>query len=98
MEQPIMSNIPPIGTPPDEPDATRRRSMASRLTGPKAIIGTLIVALAVWFILVNNSRTRIHFWVVWVTAQLWIVLAGTFVAGVLVGFLMRRRGRDRKRG
>jgi uncharacterized integral membrane protein len=98
MEQRIMSNVPPVGTPLDEPGVKQRRSVVSRLAGPKVIIGALIVALAVWFILANNSRTRIHFWVVWVTAQLWIVLAGTFVAGMLLGFLMRRRGRDRKRG
>jgi uncharacterized integral membrane protein len=93
-----MSNVPPAGTPLEESGTRRRRSMAGRLATPKVIIGALIVALAVWFILVNNSRTRIHFWVVWVTAQLWIVLAGTFVAGMLLGFLMRRRQRDRKRG
>jgi uncharacterized integral membrane protein len=91
-----MSSIPPIGTPLDEPDARQRRSLTERLVTPKTVGGLLIVALAVWFILANNAHTRIHFWVVWVTAQLWMVLAGTFVAGMLLGFLLRRRGRERK--
>lgn len=92
-----MSNLPPVGAP-DEPEVRGRRSLAERLAGPKPVIGALVVGLAVWFILANTSHTRIHFWVFWVTASLWQVLAGTFVVGALLGFLIRRRsGRDRKR-
>jgi uncharacterized integral membrane protein len=87
---------PPIGAPTDEPEARGRRSLTDRLITPKSVGGLVIVGLAVWFILANNAHTRIHFWVVWVTAQLWMVLAGTFVVGMLLGFLIRRRGRDRK--
>ncbi len=90
-----MGNVPPIGAP-DEPVAKPRRSVTQRLATPKVIAGLVIVALAVWFILANTSHTRVHFWVVWVTAQLWITLAGTFLVGMLLGFLMRRRTRDRK--
>ena len=89
-------SVPPIGTPLDEPEVRRRRSLTDRLVSPKTVGGLLIVALAVWFILANNAHTRIHFWVAWVTAQLWMVLAGTFVVGMLLGFLIGRRGRDRK--
>lgn len=91
-----MSNVPPIGTPSDEPATSGRRSLSERLVGPKPVIGLLIVVATVWFVLANTSHTRIHFWVVWVTAQLWIVLAGTFLVGMLLGFLLRRRTRDRK--
>ena len=91
-----MSNLPPIGGPPDEAATKRRRSLAERMAGPKPVIGALIVGVAVWFILANTSRTRIHFWVVWVSAPLWGVLVGTFVVGMLFGFLLRRRTRDRK--
>jgi hypothetical protein len=87
----------PIGAPDREPE---RPSLAERLVGPKLIGGGLIVAVAVWFVLVNNSPTRIHFWVVWVTAKLWMVLGGTFLAGLLAGYLLRvrtsRGGRKKK--
>jgi uncharacterized integral membrane protein len=92
-----MSDIPPVGAPPGEPAVRRRNSLTAWLTRPKTVSGGLIVALTVWFMLANNAHTRIHFWVFWVTAQLWTVLAGTFVVGMVLGFLMRRRTRDRKR-
>ncbi|MBS2961733.1 LapA family protein [Actinocrinis puniceicyclus] len=90
-----MSGIPPIGARADE-SGTGRRGLGARLRSPKTIAGLVIIALAAWFVLVNTSRTRIHFWVVWVSAQLWLVLAGTFLAGMLAGYLVRRRSRDRK--
>ena len=91
-----MSGVPPIGAPIDEPETGRRGSLGDRLRSPKTIIGLLIVGLAVWFILANTSSTRIHFWLAWVTAQLGMVLAGTFVAGMLAGYLMGRRARERR--
>jgi uncharacterized integral membrane protein len=90
-----MTNVPPIGAP-DEPEVRQGRSLTERLVTPKSIGGLLVIGLATWFILANNAHTRIHFWVAWVTAQLWMVLAGTFVVGGLFGFLVGRRGRDRK--
>jgi uncharacterized integral membrane protein len=90
-----MTNVPPIGAP-DEPEVRQRRSLTERLVTPRSIGGLVVIGLAVWFILANNAHTRIHFWVAWVTAQLWMVLAGTFVVGGLFGFLVGRRGRDRK--
>lgn len=92
-----MSSVPPIGAASDEPATRGRRSLGERMVGPKPVIGLLIVAATVWFILANTSHTRIHFWLVWVTAQLWMVLAGTFLAGMVLGFLLRRRTRDRDR-
>jgi hypothetical protein len=78
----------PIGAPDREPE---RPSLAERLVGPKLIGGGLIIAVAAWFVLVNNSETRLHLWVVWVTAKLWMVLGGTFLAGMLAGYMLRRR-------
>ncbi|MGH3415333.1 MAG: LapA family protein [Actinocrinis sp.] len=91
-----MSGVPPVGAPTDEPEVRERGSMVERLRSPKTVGGLAVVALAVWFILANTSHTRIHFWFAWVTAQLWMVLAGTFLAGILVGFLTGRRRRERK--
>jgi hypothetical protein len=96
----VMSGVPPIGAPDSEADERRSGGLRDKLLSPKTVIGLVIVALAVWFVLANNSQTRIHLWVAWVTAKLWIVLAVTFAAGVLSGLLIRRRGgrdRDRRR-
>jgi len=91
-----MSGVPPIGAPAGDAGPKQRGAFAERLLSPKTIIGLLIVALAVWFVLANNSHTRIHLWVVWVTARLWVVLAVTFLAGMLAGYLIRRRGREKQ--
>jgi hypothetical protein len=90
-----MSGVPPVGAPIADSDERQRGRFAEKLLSPKTIIGLLIVALAVWFVLANNSQTRIHLWVAWVTAKLWIVLAVTFLAGVLSGYLIRRRAREK---
>ena len=67
----------------------------SRFASPRAFFGLLITAAAVWFISANNSVVRIHLWLTWVGARLWLVLLLTFVAGGVVGFLMGWRRRRR---
>jgi uncharacterized integral membrane protein len=84
-----MNDTPPIGA--RQPGGKPRGAFTEKLLSPKIILGVLITALAVWFVLANNTQTRVHFWVVWVTAKLWMVLAGTFVAGLLAGYLLKRR-------
>ncbi len=80
------SNLPPTGT-----SSTAGSRMADRLARPKIVLGAVITALAIWFIAINNGTVRIHFWVVWVSARLWIVLLCVFVAGALACWLMSRR-------
>lgn len=75
----------------DEPGGAGRA-----LARPKVILGLLITAAAIWFIIANNTRVRIHLWLTWVSARLWLVLLITFVAGVLVGLLFAWR-RSRRR-
>ena len=58
---------------------------------PKTVTGAVVLALAVWFILVNNEETRIRFWVVWVSTRLWVAFVITFAAGFVVGYLLKRR-------
>lgn len=92
----MSANVPPIGSP--EPKRKQRSALVEKLATPKVIIGALITALALWFIIANNSKVRIHLWVVWINAQLWLVLLLTFVAGALVGLLFaRRRNRAKRR-
>lgn len=49
-----------------------------------------------WFIIANNQIVRIHLWLTYVNARLWIVLLLTFVAGAIVGYLFAKR-RARRR-
>jgi uncharacterized integral membrane protein len=95
----MSANIPPVEPPTRSSSrrASRKDALTDRLAGPKVLIGGLITIAAVWFIIANNSRVRIHLWVTWVSARLWVVLLLTFVAGALVGFLFARR-RARRRG
>jgi len=83
-----MSDLPPGGAT----KAGRKPSaLSEKLPSKKAMIGLIITLLAVWFIFANNSHIRVHLWVVWVSARLWIVLLGTFLAGAAAGWLLKRR-------
>jgi uncharacterized integral membrane protein len=72
-------------------------------TGPKKVAGVsvtskrimilVIVAAAIWFILVNTQRVSIRLWVPHITAPLWLVLILTFAAGLITGLLLQRRNR-----
>jgi len=61
---------------------------------PKLITAVVIVAAAVWFILVNKSRVDIYLWVPKLTAPMWLVLLLTFAGGLLTGLLLRRNRRQ----
>lgn len=98
-----MSTTPPPRSqapqsPYDQPpEHGGRGALAERLSSPKVFIGGIITIAAIWFIIANNSRVRIHLWLTWVSARLWMVLLLTFVAGALVGYLFaRRRARRRE--
>jgi uncharacterized integral membrane protein len=94
----MSGDLPPIGTPAVlEPEERERGRLASWVRHPKTITGTIILALTAWFVLANNDETRIHFWVVWVSAKLWIAFVINFAAGLIVGYLLRRRRVIRKR-
>jgi len=88
------ANIPPGAA---EPERKRDSGLVERLASPKVFIGGLVTIAAVWFIIANNSQVRIHLWVTWVSAPLWLVLLLVFLAGGLVGFLAGRRNRSRSR-
>ena len=91
----MSANIPPVGSP--EPERKRGPRLAERLATPKVFIGGIVTIAAVWFIIANNAHVRIHLWVVWISARLWLVLLLTFLAGSLVGFLTGRRRRKGER-
>jgi uncharacterized integral membrane protein len=60
----------------------------------KLITAAVIVAAAIWFILVNKSRVDIYLWVPKLTAPMWLVLLLTFAGGLLTGLLLRRNRRQ----
>lgn len=102
----MSANVPPQPPPDPGPGSPRqqppRRSrfdkdaLAEKLGTPKAFFGILITVAAVWFIIANNQIVRIHLWLTYVNARLWIVLLLTFVAGAIVGYLFAKR-RARRR-
>jgi uncharacterized integral membrane protein len=57
---------------------------------PKVIVAGVILAAAIWFILVNRGRVSIHLWVPTVTAPMWLVLLITFAGGLVTGLLVKR--------
>ncbi len=67
-----------------------------RRVPPKLIIGILILAALIWFLLVNTRHVPIKLWVETVSAPLWLVLLCTFAAGMIASWLLtwrRRRSR-----
>jgi uncharacterized integral membrane protein len=76
-------------------DAPQPPPAPSRTAAEKAdrsrLIGAIVVAvIAIWFILANTHKASITFWVVTVTSPMWLTLAGTFLAGMLVSLLLTR--------
>ncbi|MFJ2738355.1 LapA family protein [Streptomyces sp. NPDC087440] len=65
---------------------TRRPNVSPRL-----VAGVLLVALALWFVLINNRSVRIHFWIPWAEAPMWFVLGATFLAGAATTWLLQLR-------
>jgi len=57
---------------------------------PKRTVAILIVAAALWFILVNRATIGVYLWVPKVTAPLWLILLFTFAGGLLTGLLLSR--------
>jgi uncharacterized integral membrane protein len=83
-----MSDQTPAGGPGN---ATRKSTVSEKLVTPRNVIGLLIAVLAIWFVIANNTEIRVRLWVTWVDAKLWIVLLCTFAAGLLTGWLLKRR-------
>lgn len=63
----------------------------------RLIIAGAIIALAVWFILANTETVGVKLWLFRVETPMWIMITVVFLAGWIVGALLRRRS-ARKRG
>jgi hypothetical protein len=69
----------------------RISAVSGKLAKPRVVAVLVIVALAIWFMIANSAHIRVHLWVFWVSARLWVVLLGTFLAGVATGWLLVKR-------
>jgi uncharacterized integral membrane protein len=73
-----------------KPPPQSRRTAADKAERSRLIGAIVIAVIAIWFILANTHRASITFWVVTVTSPMWLTLAGTFLAGMLVSLLLTR--------
>jgi uncharacterized integral membrane protein len=84
-----MTTQPPLeGKPP--------RTAADKVDRSRLIGGIVIAVVAIWFILANHRSAKITFWVATVSAPMWLVLAGTFIAGMLASLLFTRVRNSKK--
>ncbi|MDH6120302.1 LapA family protein [Kitasatospora sp. GAS204B] len=61
----------------------------------RLIVGVVVAALALWFLLANLNNVKIQFWVFTVEAPLWIALAATLLIGAVLGYLLKGRRESR---
>lgn len=61
----------------------------------RLIVGVVVAALALWFLLANLNNVKIQFWVFTVEAPLWIALAATLLIGAVLGYLFKGRRESR---
>jgi uncharacterized integral membrane protein len=85
--EPPLSSVPAVSEP-----AAKSKGMRP---SPKFVVMLLIVAAVLWFAFANTRNTQIKLWVHTVQVPVWLVLLCTFVAGVLVGMLLRRRRKNK---
>ena len=78
-----MTQAPPDGN-------STPRTAADKVERSRLIGGIVIAIVAIWFILANRHSAKITFWVVTVTAPMWLTLAGTFLVGMLASLLFTR--------
>lgn len=79
-----MASTPTTGTPGSA--ATKRTGLK---VSPKLIGIAVILAAAVWFILVNHGTAHIRVWIPRVSAPMWLILMITFLSGLITGLLVR---------
>lgn len=60
---------------------------------PRLWLGLVIAAVAVVFILQNRQAVEVSLFFQQLSAPLWTALAGVFLAGLVTGWLLARRGK-----
>lgn len=90
MTNPSMPSQPTPPQPPVDPAARA----AARGQRTRLIVGGILFALAVVFIVENRQTVAIRVIIPVVEMPLWAALTGIFVVGLLVGFFVGRRRRS----
>ncbi|WP_035851547.1 LapA family protein [Kitasatospora azatica] len=80
---------------PDSSFSGRKRPSDIAGIPTRVVVGVVVGALALWFLLANLERVKIQFWVFTVTAPLWIALAATLLIGAVLGYLFKGRRDNR---
>ncbi|WP_035804441.1 LapA family protein [Kitasatospora mediocidica] len=81
---------------PDSASFSGRKKKSEIAGIPTRVIAIVVIAaLALWFLLANLDPVKIQFWFFTVTAPLWIALAGTLLAGGVLGYLLKGRWANR---
>ncbi|TDT95952.1 uncharacterized protein DUF1049 [Streptomyces sp. 846.5] len=76
-------------------DTAEGRKIGGLTVNARMVVFAVVAILALWFILMNTSSVKIHLWgLSTVSSPLWLVLAVILVAGMLLGWFVRRY-RDR---
>lgn len=73
-----------------KPPPHQHRTAADKAERSRLVGGIVIAIIAIWFIVANTRKAGITFWIVTVTSPIWLTLAGTFLAGMLVSLLLTR--------
>lgn len=66
--------------------------------GPRQVFALVVVAAVVVFVVQNRDEVRVYLFTATLSAPLWLLLAIMTVVGILVGLLLRWRGRKARRG
>jgi uncharacterized integral membrane protein len=91
----MTSDTPSTSPDPQVPGITPAggpaKSARRRRIPPKLIVALVILVIVLWFAFANTNDAKIKLWVHDVRAPVWLVLLCTFAAGVITGWLLRRR-------
>jgi uncharacterized integral membrane protein len=75
----------------DDPGAKDFPADQSKRLSNRTIVGIVIVALVLVFILINRENTKIAFVFFHAEAPLWVALALAAAGGFIAGYLVARR-------
>jgi uncharacterized integral membrane protein len=88
-----MTTEPPVPPPTASQQASAEGKRRRLRISTKQIVVVLIAAAVLWFALVNTRDVPITVWAHTTKAAEWLVVICSFLAGVIVGYLVRRRRR-----
>lgn len=81
-----------------DPGTTKERKIGRFTVNTRSAAAAVLAVLAIWFILMNTAKVKIHLWgIATVTMSMWVWLTVMLLVGAVLGWFGRRRYRDKKR-